>query len=67
MPSVGGNYKYGSGSGIGGGVGTLNSGPSPYSFSTVPKYSGSGIGGGFGSLGGAGLNSDEPLGGRNKF
>jgi len=40
--------KYGSGSGIGGSIGTLNANPS---ISNVPKYGGGGIQGGIGTLG----------------
>lgn len=59
MPQYGG-YKYGSGSGIGGGIGTLNQ---PPGLSGIPKYSGSGIGGGIGQL-----NNFGSLGsGDNKF
>jgi len=45
---MGGSYKYGSGSGIGGGLGALNAGANPYSLSSMPKYQGSGITGGLG-------------------
>jgi hypothetical protein len=65
MPAMGGSYKYGSGSGIGGGIGSLNSGP--YNFSALPKYGGSGISGGIGTLGSGVSNGDDAFGGRNKF
>jgi hypothetical protein len=69
VPAIGGgSYKYGSGGGIGGGLGTLGPAPS-YNFGNIPKYSNSGIAGGLGSLGaGGGQSGDEHFGGgRNKF
>ena len=58
-PTIG-SYKYGSGSGIGGPVGSLNSGGAG-GFS-IPKYSSSGIAGGIGQLnpiGSASNNNDK--------
>eukprot|EP00347_Sterkiella_histriomuscorum_P022691 403337518 len=59
VPTIG-SYKYGSGSGIGGPVGSLNSGGAG-GFS-IPKYSSSGIAGGIGQLnpiGSASNNNDK--------
>ena len=68
MPAMGGAYRYGGGSGIGGPVGSLGQAPS-YNFGNIPKYSGgSGITGGIGTLGGGGSGiGEEPFGGRNKY